>query len=196
MVLCGKVNKDITGLIQKAGGKALGLCGIDGAMLQGRQIKAQGEDLGFVGEISQVNTALLEATLDQGYVPVISTVAIDLEAESVQVLNINADPAAAKIAAALGAEKLILMTDVQGILKDVQNPASLIKVANLDELETLRAEGIVSKGMIPKVDCCRLALEGGVKKAYIIDGRMPHALLLELFTDEGIGTMIEQRNDL
>jgi len=189
MVLCGKVNKDIVGLIQQQGGRAIGLCGIDGAMLKARKI--QNEDLGLVGEIKEVDSSVLHSLLDSGCIPVISSVASGLD--DGQPLNINADTAAAKIAASLRAEKLMLMTDVRGILRDLQNPDSLIKTADRDELGRLKEQGIISKGMIPKVDCCSLALEGGVKGAHIIDGRLPHALLVELFTDEGIGTMIMNR---
>ncbi|MDR2923603.1 MAG: acetylglutamate kinase [Treponema sp.] len=188
MVLCGKVNKDITGLIQRAGGRAVGLCGIDGAMLNARKVK--NEDLGLVGEIEEVDTTVLQSALDSGFIPVVSSVAYGIE--DGQPLNVNADTAAAKIAAALCAEKLMLMTDVRGILRDVQDPGSLIKTADCNELKSLKDQGVISKGMIPKVDCCTLALDGGVKNAHIIDGRLPHALLIELFTGEGIGTMIEK----
>jgi len=191
MVLCGKLNKDICSLIQRSGGKAIGLCGIDGAMLKARRLQTGGEDLGLVGEVEAVDTALLDCALDEGIIPVVSSVAYGIGEDEGKSLNINADIAAAKIAGALGAEKLLLMTDVQGILRDVRDPASLIKTLGRAELEALKKDGIVSKGMIPKTDCCILALDGGVKKAHIIDGRMPHALLMELFSDEGIGTMIE-----
>ncbi|MDR2768704.1 MAG: acetylglutamate kinase [Treponema sp.] len=190
MVLCGKVNKDIIALVEQAGGRALGLCGIDGAMLGARQYKPQGEDIGLVGEIVSINTASLENLLDAGAMPVISSVAIGVGADAGKVFNVNADTAAAQIAAALHAEKLILMTDVRGVLKDVRDEDSLVKAATLDELEKLKAEGVISRGMIPKTDCCSLAIKAGVKKAHIIDGRLRHALLIELFTDEGIGTMI------
>lgn len=189
MVLCGKVNKDITALIENSGGRALGLCGIDGAMLKARKIS--GEDLGLVGEITAVDTSALENILASGSIPVVSSVAIGTGEDEGKVLNVNADTAAAKIAAALGAEKLILMTDVRGVLKDVHDENSLVKVAGRADLEELKKSGIISKGMIPKVDCCLLAMDAGVKKAHIIDGRLVHALLIELFTDEGIGTMIE-----
>jgi acetylglutamate kinase len=189
MVLCGKVNKDIVGLIQRQGGRAIGLCGLDGAMLKAR--KTQKEDLGLVGEIEDVDPSVLHSVLDAGFIPVVSSVAGGID--DGQPLNINADTAAAKVAAALHAEKLMLMTDVRGILRDVKDPDSLIKTADRDELKRLKEQGIISKGMIPKVDCCTLALEGGVKNAHIIDGRLPHALLVELFTDEGIGTMIKNR---
>ena len=203
MVLCGKLNKDICSLIQQAGGRAIGLSGIDGAMLKAARL----EDLGLVGEIQKVDTSLLDSVLDSGFIPVISSVAYGTgeaggqagsqahsqagSKDEGRALNINADIAAAKIAGALGAEKLLLMTDVRGILRNVEDPESLIKEVRRPELDTLKAEGIVNKGMIPKVDCCILALDGGVKKAHIIDGRIPHALLIELFTDEGIGTMIQ-----
>ena len=187
MVLCGKLNKDICSLIQQAGGKAIGLSGLDGAMLKARRLP----DLGLVGEIHTVDSKLLDSILESGHIPVISSVAYGTGEDEGQSLNINADIAAAKIAGALGAEKLLLMTDVRGILRNVEDPESLIKEVRRPDLEALKKEGIVNKGMIPKVDCCILALDGGVKRAHIIDGRIPHALLIELFTNEGIGTMIE-----
>jgi acetylglutamate kinase len=192
MVLCGKLNKDITALIQQAGGMAMGICGIDGAMLQAKRLKAGGEDLGLVGEIETVETSTLNALLDNGVIPVISPVAMGIGEDAGHALNINADIAAAKIAAALKAEKLLLMTDVRGLLRDIDDPDSLIKEVTTTELERLKAQGVVNKGMIPKTDCCILALDGGVKQAIIIDGRLLHALLVELFTDEGIGTMIQK----
>jgi acetylglutamate kinase len=187
MVLCGKVNKEITALIEKTGGTAMGLCGIDGGMLKARRMNG---DLGLVGEIEHVDVSMLNSVLESGAIPVISSVAYGTGDDEGKALNINADIAAAKIAAALGAEKLILMTDVRGILRDVNDEASLIKSIVRPQLETLRKEGILSKGMIPKADCCAMALDGGVKKAHIIDGRLPHALLIELFTNEGVGTEI------
>jgi acetylglutamate kinase len=190
MVLCGKVNKDITALIQQAGGRAMGLCGIDGAMLKANRIR--GQDLGLVGEIAEVDVGVLNSVLDSGAIPVVSSVAYGIGEDAGRALNINADTAAAKIAAAMGAEKLLLMTDVRGILRDVHDPDSLIKELNRSELEALKKSGVINKGMIPKAECCCLAMDGGVKKAHIIDGRLPHALLIELFTDEGIGTMIVQ----
>ncbi|MDR3337074.1 MAG: acetylglutamate kinase [Treponema sp.] len=191
MVLCGRVNKNITAQIQAGGGNAVGLCGIDGGLFKARRLKAGGEDLGLVGEIASVETGLLNTLLNSGVIPVISSVALGLGEDEGKALNINADIAAAKIAVAVGAEKLLLMTDVKGILRDVQDPDSLIKVIPRGELEKLKKEGVVKGGMIPKADCCALAIDGGVKRAHIIDGRLPHALLVELFTDEGIGTMIE-----
>ena len=190
MVLCGKVNKEITSLIEKAGGRAIGLCGIDGSMLKARRLQGN-QDLGLVGEIEEVDVTILNSVLDSGAIPVISSVAYGTGKDEGQALNINADIAAARIAAALSAEKLVLMTDVQGILRNVHDAASLVKAASRSELERLKKDNVLSKGMIPKADCCALALDGGVKKAHIIDGRVPHALLVELFTDEGIGTMIE-----
>jgi acetylglutamate kinase len=187
MVLCGKVNKDITALIQRAGGKAIGLCGIDGAMLKAVR---KDDEFGLVGDIEEVDTSILNSALNAGFIPVVSSVAYGLGIDSGKPLNINADIAAAKIAAALGAEKLVLMTDVQGILRDVNDSDSLIKTAARSELDHLKKNGTISKGMIPKVDCCALALDNGVKKASIIDGRLSHALLIEMFTDEGIGTML------
>jgi len=187
MVLCGKVNKEITAIIQKNGGNAIGLCGIDSGLLKARRTK---EDLGLVGEIEQVDVSMLNTLLNSGIIPVISSVAYGIGDDEGKALNINADIAAAKIAAALEAEKLVLMTDVRGVLRDVQDENSLIKSIERSKLDGLKKEGIITKGMIPKTDCCVMALDGGVKKAHIIDGRLPHAILIELFTDEGIGTMI------
>jgi acetylglutamate kinase len=189
MVLCGKVNKEIVALIQKAGGRAIGLSGIDSAMLKASRMNSE-NDLGLVGEIQQVNVSMLNSILALDVIPVISSVAYGTGNDEGKALNINADIAAAKIAAALCAEKLVLMTDVQGIFRNINDESSLIKSAARAELEQLKADGILSKGMIPKANCCALALDGGVKKTHIIDGRLPHALLVELFTDEGIGTMI------
>ncbi|MCL2719745.1 MAG: acetylglutamate kinase [Treponema sp.] len=191
MVLCGKVNKDITALIQKKGGNAIGLCGIDGGMLKAKRFNNDGEDIGLVGVIEQVDSSILKSLLNSGVIPVISSVAYGIGGcDEGKPLNINADIAAAKIAAALGAEKLVLMTDVRGLLRDIQDENSLIKSVERSQLEGLKKEGIITKGMIPKTDCCVMALDGGVKKTHIIDGRLPHAILIELFTNEGIGTMI------
>jgi len=190
MVLCGKVNKEIAALIEKAGGRAIGLSGVDCAMLKARRMRGE-HDLGLVGEIEKVDVSILEIVLKEGVIPVLSSVAYGIGEDEGKPLNINADIAAARIAAALGAEKLVLMTDVSGILRDVKDETSLIKFAARAQLEHLKKEGVLSKGMIPKTDCCAVALDGGVKKAHIINGRLPHALLIELFTDEGIGTMIE-----
>jgi acetylglutamate kinase len=184
------VNKDITALIENSGGRALGLCGIDGSMLKAKRLISGSGDLGLVGEITGVDASALQTILAAGTIPVVSSVAIGTGDDSGSVFNVNADTAAAKIAAALGAEKLILMTDVRGILRDIHDEDSLVKTADRAALAQFKADGVISKGMIPKADCCLLALDGGVKKAHIIDGRLPHALLIELFTDEGIGTML------
>jgi acetylglutamate kinase len=190
MILCGKVNKDITALIQQAGGRALGLSGIDGGLFRARRFRPDGEDLGLVGEIEFVDAVFLNTLLDSAAIPVISPVALGIGEDAGSPLNINADSAAASIACAIKAEKLILMTDVQGILRDIKDPGSLIKVISRSEVMKLKENGIVTRGMIPKVDCCALALDGGVGRTHIIDGRVPHSLLVELFTDEGVGTMI------
>ncbi|MDR0455957.1 MAG: acetylglutamate kinase [Treponema sp.] len=189
MVLCGKVNKEITALIEKAGGRAIGISGVDGAMLKAHRMRGE-VDLGLVGEIEVVDVSILNSILSSGVIPVVSSVAYGTGEDEGKTLNINADTAAARIAAAIGAEKLVLMTDVRGILRNVQDEDSLIKSASRQQLDNLKKEGILSHGMIPKADCCALALDGGVKRAHIIDGRLPHALLIELFTNEGIGTMI------
>ncbi|MDR0526039.1 MAG: acetylglutamate kinase [Spirochaetaceae bacterium] len=188
MVLCGKVNKDITALIQMNQGRAVGLSGIDGGLLQAQRLISDRGDLGFVGEIKTVNPGPLELVLQSGAIPVVSSVAIGIGADSGRALNINADTAAAHIAGALKAEKLLLMTDVPGLLRDVQDPDSLIKTLGRTDLETLKKTGVIRKGMIPKAECCALALDQGVKTVHIIDGRIPHALLAEIFTKEGIGT--------
>jgi len=189
MVLCGKVNKEITALIQKNGGRAIGICGIDGATLKASRIKG-GEDLGLVGNINEVDVSLLNSVINSGVIPVISSVAYGTGEDEGNPLNINADIAAAMIAAALKAEKLVLMTDVRGVLSDMKDEKSLIKSIKRSQLDNLKKEGIITKGMIPKTDCCAIALDGGVKKTHIIDGRLSHAILIELFTNEGIGTEI------
>ncbi|MEI6874656.1 MAG: acetylglutamate kinase [Spirochaetota bacterium] len=189
MVLAGKVNKDIVALIQKEGGKALGLSGIDGDLLLAKRLSKGGADLGFVGEVVSVDTGPIHAALGAGYVPVISTIAAGLKDDD-NYYNINADTAAAEIAIALGAEKLILLTDVPGILHDLRDESTLITELSRAEIPALVAEGVVAKGMIPKVECCARAVDGGVARAHILDGRQPHSLLLELFTDAGAGTMI------
>lgn len=189
MVLAGKVNKDIVALIQGAGGEALGFCGIDGGMLAAEKAK-KGVDLGFVGEVVSVDPSPLLEAFDKGYIPVVATVALGTGDAAGATLNVNADTAAAKIAGALKAEKLVLMTDVPGILRDLRDVETLIREVRREDLDGLVTSGVVSKGMIPKVECCRTALDGGVAAAHIIDGRVPHSLLVELLTDEGIGTMI------
>lgn len=189
MVLAGKVNKDIVSLIDKNGGKAVGLCGIDANLLKAQKIKLiTGEDIGYVGKIVEVNDEIIEHCLNGGYIPVISTVA--LGQEDGKVYNINADLAAADISAKLKAEKFILITDVPGLLRDPKDESSLISELKIEEIQNLIDDNIISGGMIPKVNCCREAVEKGVKRTHIIDGRVPHSLLLEIFSNEGIGTMI------
>jgi len=185
MVLCGKTNKDLVKLIAGCGGRALGLCGLDGAMI--RAEKRRGDvDLGFVGNITSVDTAPILNAMKDGYIPVVATVGVD---ESGQVYNINADTAAAAIATALGAENIILMTDIRGLMRDKDDESTLIPSVDIGELSDLIADGTITGGMIPKVECCADAVRGGVHKAVMIDGRIPHSILIEMFSDEGIGTM-------
>ncbi|MGI6580077.1 MAG: acetylglutamate kinase [Saccharofermentanales bacterium] len=183
MVLAGKVNKDLVNLIHTKGGKAIGLSGIDGHM-----IKASIKDpsLGYVGKIEEVNVRPILDVIEKGYIPVISTIGCDAQGNT---YNINADTAAAKIAGELGAESLITMTDIGGILRDQQDPSSIIPVVTLDDVEQLVADQVITGGMLPKVECCTNALHWGVNKVFIIDGRVPHSLLIETLTDSGIGTM-------
>ncbi len=187
MVLSGKVNKDIVALIHREGGRALGLSGVDGAMIRAKRHSK--EDLGFVGDIVSVDPEPLLAALGRGYVPVVSTVGVGVKDDD-NYYNINADTAAAEIAVALKAEKLMLLTDVPGILRDLSDISTLIDELSRAEIPALVRDGVVAKGMIPKVECCARAVEGGVARAHIIDGRAPHSLILELFTDSGSGTMI------
>jgi len=184
MVLAGKINKGLINIIQNIGGKAIGLCGIDGHMIEAKQLDPE---LGFVGEITDVNTAVILDVLEKGYIPVISSVGFDKEGN---VYNINADTAAARIAGTLKAESLVTMTDIAGILRDKDDPKSLISKLKVSDAPQLVNEGIISGGMIPKVECCIEAIRRGVKKVFIIDGRIPHAILIETLTDEGIGTML------
>ncbi|MDO5148382.1 MAG: acetylglutamate kinase [Oscillospiraceae bacterium] len=184
MVLAGKVNKELVALLAANGGSAVGLCGLDGKMLMAEKLKAE-QDLGFVGEITEVNTKVITDSLDNGYVPVIATVA---STEDGQTMNINADTAASRIAAELGAENLILMTDIAGLLKDKDDPSTLIPSVNVSDVPFMKRQGIISGGMIPKIDCCVEAVRRGVRKTSIIDGRVPHSILIELLSNEGIGT--------
>ena len=184
MVLAGKINKTLVNLIQMKGGHAVGLSGIDGGIIEA---KMKNEALGYVGEITKVRTQPITDLLEKNYIPVISTVASDRQGNT---YNINGDTAAAYIAGALGAERLIMMTDIAGILKDKDDPSTLIPVVTVAEARQLQEDGIVSGGMIPKVECCIEALEHGVKHVVIMDGRIPHSILMELLTDEGAGTMV------
>lgn len=183
MVLAGKINKNLVHLIQNKGGRAIGLSGIDGGMIKSKQKRV---DLGYVGEITEVDVRPIRDVLEKGYIPVVSTLGCDDEGN---VYNINADTAAAKIAGALGAESLITMTDIDGILRDKDDPGTLIPVIKTEEAPKLVEEGVISGGMIPKVECCIHAIEWGVERVFIIDGRIPHAILIEMLTNEGIGTM-------
>ncbi len=186
MVLAGKVNKELVQLLAQHKGSAVGLCGIDGQMLMAqRAVSSDGQDLGFVGDIVSVNTKPIRDALKNGNVPVIATVATDEEGNT---YNVNADTAAARIAAELGAENLILMTDIAGLLRDKDDPDTLIPYVNVSEVPSLKMQGIISGGMIPKIDCCVEAVRRGVKKTAIIDGRIPHSILIELLSNEGIGT--------
>lgn len=184
MVLAGKVNKDLVQLLQQAGGKAIGLCGLDGKLIQAEQLNP---DLGFVGEITDINPEVINTTLNNGYIPVISTVATG---KNGKVYNINADTAAARIAAEMKAANLILLTDIKGLLEDKDDENTLIRTVGVSEVPYLKKQGIITGGMIPKIDCCVEAVRRGVKKTSIIDGRIPHSILIELLTDIGAGTMI------
>ena len=184
MVLAGKINKTLVNLIQMKGGHAVGLSGIDGGILEA---KVKDERLGFVGEITKVRPQPITDLLEKNYIPVVSTVASDRQGNT---YNINGDTAAAYLAGALGAERLIMMTDIAGILRDKDDPTTLIPHITVSEAKKLYDEGIISGGMIPKVDCCIEALEHGVNNVVIMDGRIPHSILMELLTDEGAGTMV------
>lgn len=183
MALAGKVNKDLVNRIQCVGGKAIGLCGIDGHMILAKQKDAA---LGYVGEITQVDPMPILDMLQAGYIPVVSTVGCD---EAGNVYNINADTAAERIAGALQAESLIMMTDTPGILRDPADADSLVPVLTVSQTIQLIREGVISGGMIPKAECCTSAIRRGVNRVFILDGRVPHAILIEVLTDEGIGTM-------
>jgi len=185
MVLAGKVNKTLVNLIESKGGKAMGISGMDGRLIEAT---VKDERLGYVGKITKVNIQPVIDLLEKNYIPVISTIGCDREGNS---YNINGDTAASYIAGALGAERLIMMTDIAGILRDRNDPDSLIRQVTVREAALLREEGIVSGGMIPKVECCVEAIREGVKNVVIMDGRVPHSILMELLTDEGAGTMVK-----
>ena len=185
MVLAGKVNKSLANLLQSKGGHAVGLCGIDGGLIEA---KIKDKRLGFVGEITKVRPQPITDLLEKNYIPVVSTVASDRRGN---VYNVNADTAAAYIAGALNAERLIMMTDIAGILRDKDDPTTLIPEITIEEAAKLYDEGVISGGMIPKVDCCIEAIHKGVKNVIIMDGRVPHSILMELLTDEGAGTMVK-----
>lgn len=183
MVLAGKVNKSLAADLSALGGRAVGLCGIDGGLIKVHQ---KNEKLGHVGEIDEINTKILDDLLDGGFIPVISSIGIDDDGNP---YNINADTAAAKIAAALHAESMVVMSNINGVLRDKDDENSLISQISLADAEELKKSGIIAGGMIPKVDCCTNAVKEGVKKVFIINGEIPHAILIEFLTDEGLGTM-------
>ena len=184
MVLAGKVNKTLVNLLENRGGRAVGLSGIDGHLIEAR---VKDKRLGYVGEITAINIGPVRDLLERGYIPVISTIACDREGNT---YNINGDTAAAQIAGALGAERLITMTDIAGILRDKDDISTLIPEITVSEADNLRREGVISGGMIPKVECCIEAIKQGVRHVIIMDGRVPHSILMELLTDEGAGTMV------
>ena len=186
MILAGKINKSLVAKLDNLGGRAMGICGMDGGLIKARMID---ERLGYVGEIVSVNPQPIHDLLEKGYIPVVSTIGCD---ETGHVYNINADTSAAAIAASLKAESLISMTDTPGLLMDAKNPDTLIHRIDLKGAEKLKEDGVISGGMIPKIDCCTRAIREGVRKVFIIDGRIPHALLMETLTDEGLGTMFKK----
>ena len=188
MILCGKVNKNLVSMLDKAGGKGVGLGGMDGSLFEAvRQVDEDGTEYGYVGEIRQVNPQIVQDMLEKGYIPVVSSVAAGLDEETNY--NVNADIAAAKLAVALKAKKLILLTDVRGLMRDPKDDATLIPSLKVSEVPALVREGIISGGMIPKVHCCVEAVRQGVERANIQDGRVPHSILIELLSRDGVGTM-------
>lgn len=184
MVLAGKVNKTLVNLLEMKGGRAMGISGMDGRLIEA---EIKDERLGYVGRITSVNITPINDLLEKGYIPVVSTVGCDRQGNN---YNINGDTAAAFIAGALKAERLIMMTDIAGILRDRNDPSTLIPDVDISEAEKLKEQGVVSGGMVPKVDCCIEALKKGVKNVVIMDGRVPHSILMEILTDEGAGTMV------
>ena len=189
MVLCGKVNKNLVSAINRTGGRAVGLCGADGSLFQAEKMLENGVDYGYVGNIVNVDPGVVSYALDGGYIPVVSSVAQGVDADVSY--NINADTAAARLAIALKAEKLILLTDIAGLMLDPRDESTLLPLVHLAEIPKLIKDGVVKGGMIPKVDCCVEAVRQGVDRTTILDGRVPHSILIESFTDEGIGTMIK-----
>ncbi len=190
MVLAGKVNKTLVNLLEMKGGKAMGISGMDGRLIEA---EIKDERLGFVGKVTKVHISPILDLLEKGYIPVVSTIGCDKQGNA---YNINGDTAAAFIAGALGAQRLIMMTDIDGILRDKDDPSTIIPHLTISEIEKLKADGIISGGMIPKVDCCVEAIHKGVKNVVIMDGRVPHSILMELLTDEGAGTMVMGDKDV
>lgn len=189
MVLAGKTNKDLVTLINQKGAKAVGISGMDANIIQAKPYTVEEGDLGYVGEIEEIHEELILDVIEKGYIPVIASVGCDVHGHA---YNINADTAAANIAAKLHAENMILVSDVPGLLKDPSDEDSLIPTVTLSEIEQLKKEGVISGGMIPKVNCLVTAVEGSVRRAVVIDGRVPHSILIEMFSEEGIGTMVEE----
>jgi len=188
MVLAGKTNKDLVKLIMQKGGNAIGISGIDNRLITAKKHESQ-NDLGFVGDVDQINPHIICDLLDKGYIPVVASVGTDEEGHT---YNINADTAAAEIASAVGAENMILVSDIPGLLRDKDNEDTLIPLVHVYEVNSLKDKGIIGGGMIPKVDCCVRAIRQNVKKAVIIDGRIPHSILIEMLSTEGIGTMFKR----
>ncbi len=184
-VLCGRVNKNLVATLNRMGGRAMGLCGMDASLFEA---KVKDVKYGLVGEIVKVNPQVVQDCIDNGYIPVVSTVAQGMDAQTAY--NINADTAAAKLAVALNAEKLILLTDVRGLLRDPKDEDTLIHVVHMSDVPMLKKTGVISGGMIPKVECCVEAVRSGVKRSHILDGRIPHSILIEMLSDKGIGTML------
>jgi len=188
-VLCGKVNKDLVAQIVRKGGSAIGLCGLDGKLFEARRMdKGDGVDYGYVGEITRVNPDIVVQAINDGHIPVVATVAFGVDGAATY--NVNADTAASRLATALGAEKLILLTNTRGVLRVKDDEDTLIEQIKSGDIEGLKALNIVAGGMVPKVECCADAIAGGVRRTHILDGRIPHSILIEVLTDEGAGTMI------
>lgn len=188
-VLCGKVNKDLVATLIRKGGRAIGLCGIDGSLIEAKKMaREDGEDYGLVGDITAVNPSVVFKALEDNTIPVVATVATGVDADTSY--NINADTAASRLAVALGAEKLIILTDTRGVLRDPKDDQTLIHVIKNADVPALLTDGTIGGGMIPKLECCHEAIVNGVRRAHILDGRVPHTILVEMLTDEGAGTMI------
>ncbi|MCL2045067.1 MAG: acetylglutamate kinase [Oscillospiraceae bacterium] len=186
-VLCGKVNKDLVATIMRKGGSAVGLCGLDGRLFEA--IRMGGEDYGYVGDVKNVNPQVIHQAIENGHIPVVATVAFGIDEDTPY--NVNADTAAAQLAIAMKAEKLILLTNTRGVLRDEKDEDSLIGQIKASEIPALMEQGIITGGMIPKIECCADAIAGGVRRTHILDGRIPHSILIEMLTDEGSGTMID-----
>lgn len=192
MVLAGKTNKDLVALVNQKGARAVGISGMDASTITAKPYRSKGQDLGYVGAIHTVDASLIMDVIEKGYIPVVASVGCDLHGHS---YNINADTAAASIAAALHAENMILVSDIPGVLQNAQDESTLISRIYTDDIPYLKQHGVISGGMIPKVECCVNALENTVKKAVIIDGRVPHSILIEMFSEEGVGTMFLKKGD-